>query len=211
LEGRKTFGNTMKYILMGLSSNFGNMFSVAAATLFLPFLPMLPVQILINNFLYDTSQITIPSDNVDETYTRRPQRWNLKIIYRYMFIYGITSSVFDMITFWLLYKVFAVNEAQFRTGWFLESLATQILVVFIIRTQHIPFYKSKPSGKLILSVAVCLFIGWLLPYLPFAERIGFEALPVEIVIFIVVLVFVYLFSAELVKRFIYRKRKKQRH
>lgn len=210
LEGRKTFGNTMKYILMGLSSNFGNMFSVAAATLFLPFLPMLPVQILINNFLYDTSQITIPSDNVDETYTRRPQRWNLKIIYRYMFIYGITSSVFDLITFWLLYKYFSVNEAQFRTGWFLESLATQILVVFIIRTQHVPFYKSKPSTQLILSVAVCLFIGWLLPYLPFAEKIGFEILPVQIVVYISVLVLVYLFTAELVKRFIYRKLKIQR-
>lgn len=205
LEGRKTFGNTMKYILMGLSSNFGNMFSVAAATLFLPFLPMLPVQILINNFLYDTSQITIPSDNVDDTYTNRPQRWNLKIIYRYMIIYGITSSVFDMITFWLLYKYFSVNEAQFRTGWFMESLATQTLVVFIIRTQHIPFYTSKPSGKLILSVAVCLFIGWLLPYLPFAARIGFEALPMHIIAYIIVLVIVYLFSAELVKRFIYNQ------
>ena len=205
LEGRKIFGNTMKYILMGLSSNFGNMFSVAAATLFLPFLPMLPVQILINNFLYDTSQITIPSDNVDDTYTNRPQQWNLKIIYRYMFIYGITSSVFDFITFWLLYKYFSVNEAQFRTVWFMESLATQILVVFIIRTQHSPFYESRPSGKLIFSVAVCLFLGWALPYLPFAGKIGFEVLPVEIIIFIVVLVFVYLFSAEFVKRFIYKK------
>lgn len=211
LEGRKTFGNTMKYILMGLSSNFGNMFSVAAATLFLPFLPMLPVQILINNFLYDSSQIAIPSDNVDETYTHRPQRWNLKIIYRFMLIYGITSSVFDLITFWMLYKYFSVNQAQFRTGWFMESLATQILVVFIIRTRHTPFYLSKPSGKLILSVAVCLFIGWLLPYLPFAEKIGFEVLPVEIVILIVALVFVYLFSAEMVKRFIYRKRAKPHH
>jgi len=181
------------------------MFSVAAATLFLPFLPMLPVQILINNFLYDTSQITIPSDNVDDTYTNRPQRWNLKLIYRYMIIYGITSSVFDMITFWLLYKVFSVNEAQFRTGWFMESLATQILVVFIIRTQHTSFHASKPSGKLVLSVAVCLAIGWLLPYLPFAGKIGFEVLPLEIVIFIVALVVVYLICAELVKRFIYIK------
>jgi Mg2+-importing ATPase len=207
LEGRKTFGNTMKYILMGLSSNFGNMFSVAAATLFLPFLPMLPVQILINNFLYDTSQIAIPSDNVDDTYTNRPQRWNLKIIYRYMFIYGITSSVFDLITFWLLYKYFSVNEEQFRTGWFMESLATQILVVFIIRTHHTPFYMSKPSGKLITSAAVCLIIGWLLPYLPFARKIGFEALPMHIMTYIIVLVIVYLFSAELVKRLIYDQSK----
>lgn len=206
LEGRKTFGNTMKYILMDLSSNFGNMFSVAAATLFLPFLPMLPVQILINNFLYDTSQISIPSDNVDATYTNRPQRWNLKMIYRYMLVYGITSSVFDLVTFWLLYKYFSVNEAQFRTGWFMESLATQVLVVFIIRTQHVPFYKSKPSLRLILSVAACLFIGWLLPYIPFAQKIGFEKLPLGIVAYIVVLVVIYLITAELVKRFIYRKK-----
>jgi Mg2+-importing ATPase len=204
LEGRKTFGNTMKYILMGLSSNFGNMFSVAVATLFLPFLPMLPVQILINNFLYDTSQITIPSDNVDDSYIKRPQRWNLKIIYRYMFIFGITSSVFDIITFWLLHKIFTVNVAQFRTGWFLESLATQILVVFIIRTQRTPFFKSSPSGKLILSVTVCLILGWLLPYLPFAGKIGFQALSFEIVLFILLLVCGYLMTAEFVKRFIYR-------
>jgi P-type Mg2+ transporter len=209
LEGRKTFGNTMKYILMGLSSNFGNMFSVAAATLFLPFLPMLPVQILINNFLYDTSQVTIPSDNVDETYIARPQRWNLKMIYRYMFIYGITSSVFDLLTFWLLFSYFAVNEAQFRTGWFMESLATQILVVFIIRTQHTPFLASKPSKKLIFSTLLCLFIGWLLPYLPFANKIGFEAVPLHIINYLVVLVIIYLFCAELVKRFIYSHLKKE--
>jgi P-type Mg2+ transporter len=205
LEGRKTFGNTMKYVLMGLSSNFGNMFSVAAATLFLPFLPMLPVQILINNFLYDTSQVAIPSDNVDETYIARPQRWNLKMIYSYMFIYGITSSVFDFLTFWLLYKYFAVNEAQFRTGWFMESLATQILVVFIIRTQHTPFAASKPSIKLIASTLICLSIGWLLPYLPFAGKIGFEILPWSILVYIVILVMAYLFCAELVKRFIYTR------
>jgi Mg2+-importing ATPase len=125
-----------------------------------------------------------------------------------MFIYGITSSIFDLITFWLLYKYFSVNEAQFRTGWFMESLATQILVVFIIRTQHTPFYTSKPSRKLIFSVAICLFIGWLLPYLPFAGRIGFEVLPIEIVLFIIALVFVYLISAEFVKRFIYMKPQK---
>ena len=205
LEGRKTFGNTMKYVLMGLSSNFGNMFSVAAATLFLPFLPMLPVQILINNFLYDLSQVTIPSDNVDDSYIQRPQHWNLKMIYRYMFIFGITSSIFDLFTFWLLYTYFAVNQAQFQTGWFIESLATQILVVFIIRTQQTPFFKSKPSIKLVISVLVCLIIGWLLPYMPFANKIGFEALPLPLLAYIVILVCFYLFCAEWVKRLIYRQ------
>jgi Mg2+-importing ATPase len=203
LEGRKTFGNTMKYVLMGLSSNFGNMFSVAIATLFLPFLPMLPVQILINSFLYDTSQIAIPSDNVDHSYIERPQRWNFKMIYRFMFIFGITSSIFDLLTFWLLYKYFAVDEAKFRTGWFIESLATQILVVFIIRTQQVRSYKSKPSRKLVLSTLLCLLIGWLLPFMPFAEKIGFEILPPKIIACIIVLVITYLFCAEFVKRFIY--------
>jgi len=205
LEGRKTFGNTMKYILMDLSSNFGNMFSVAAATIFLPFLPMLPVQILINNFLYDTSQVTIPSDNVDESYIKKPQRWNLKMIYSFMFIFGLTSSIFDILTFYLLYKYFSVNEAQFRTGWFMESLATQTLVVFIIRTRLIPFKESKPGKKLVMSVILCLAIGWLLPYLPFAPVMGFDKLPGKVVLFIIAVVLIYLFTAEFVKRFIYRR------
>jgi magnesium-transporting ATPase (P-type) len=132
LEGRKTFANTMKYIHMDLSSNFGNMFSVAAATTFLPFLPMLPVQILLNNFLYDSSQVAIPTDNVDASYVRVPRRWDMRQIRNYMILFGLTSSVFDMATFFLLYKMFPVTTAQFRTGWFMESLATQILVVFVI-------------------------------------------------------------------------------
>lgn len=204
LEGRKTFGNTMKYILMGLSSNFGNMFSVAAATMFLPFLPMLPVQILLNNFLYDTSQFTIPTDHVDESYIQKPQRWNLKMIYSYMFVFGLTSSVFDILTFYLLYKYFSVSQTQFRTGWFMESLATQILVVFIIRTRHIPFKVNKPSKPLVISVLLCLGAGWLLPYLPFADLLGFEPLPGFLVMYIVTVVLIYLFTAELVKRVIYR-------
>jgi P-type Mg2+ transporter len=205
LEGRKTFGNTMKYILMGLSSNFGNMFSVAAATLFLPFLPMLPAQILINNFLYDTSQITIPSDNVDESYIQKPQRWNLKMIRNYMLIFGLVSSAFDLVTFYLLYKYFAVSEAQFRTGWFMESLATQILVVFIIRTNHLPFIQSRPGKFLVLSTLGCLIAGWVLPYLAIGKLTGFEPLPPNIVFFIIAVVVTYLFCAELVKRFIYRR------
>jgi P-type Mg2+ transporter len=205
LEGRKTFGNTMKYILMGLSSNFGNMFSVAAATLFLPFLPMLPAQILVNNFLYDTSQITISSDNVDESYMQKPQRWNLKMIRNYMIVFGLVSSVFDLITFYLLYKYFAVSNKQFQTGWFLESLATQILVVFIIRTNHLPFIQSKPSKFLVVSTLTCLTIGWILPYLSIGRLMGFEPLPFQIIVFIVVVSILYLICAELVKRYIYRR------
>jgi Mg2+-importing ATPase len=204
LEGRKTFGNTMKYILMGLSSNFGNMFSVAAATLFLPYIPMLPVQILLNNFLYDTSQIAIPTDSVDEKYIQQPKHWNIKMIYSYMFIFGITSSLFDIITFYLLYSAFKVSENQLRTGWFMESLATQILVVFIIRTREIPFIKSKPSKNLTISVLACLFIGWLLPYSPFSNLLHFQPLPNNVLTIIIVLVVVYLITAEIVKQFIYK-------
>ncbi|HEX4875197.1 MAG TPA: magnesium-translocating P-type ATPase [Chitinophagaceae bacterium] len=205
IEGRKTFGNTMKYVLMGLSSNFGNMFSVAAATLFLPFLPMLPAQILINNFLYDTSQVTIPTDNVDKAYTQKPQRWNLKMIYQYMLIFGLTSSLFDFATFYLLFDVLEVTEAQFRTGWFMESLGTQILVVFIIRTSLVPFIESKPGKYLVISVVTCLAIGWLLPYTGFATYIGFSPLPASVILMLIGLILLYLFTAELVKRFIYRR------
>lgn len=205
LEGRRTFSNTLKYILMCLSSNFGNMFSVAAATFLLPFLPMLPIQILINNFLYDTSQITIPYDNVDKDLLKRPQRWDMKMIRRYMLVFGLTSSVFDMLTFVLLFKVFHVDEAQFRTGWFMESLATQILVIFVIRTQQTPFFKSKPSRTLVVSMLFCLTIGWLLPYMPFASVIGFEPLEQHILLAIVGLVILYLFLVEIVKYFFFKK------
>jgi Mg2+-importing ATPase len=205
LEGRKTFANTMKYILMALSSNFGNMFSVAIAAVFLPFLPMLPNQILINNFLYDFSQIAIPYDSVDAAYTQKPQRWDMKLVRHFMWVYGLTSSVFDVLTFFLLYSVFKVSEAGFQTGWFMESLATQILVVFVIRTRKSPFWKSKPAGVLVLSTFACLGIGWFLPYSPLRNLIGFAVLPTAVTAWIIVLVTVYVFVAELVKRLIFKK------
>ena len=151
IEGRKTVSNSMKYVLMCISSNFGNMFSIAIATLFLPFFPMLPIQILINNFLYDSAQINLPSDDVDEISLIKPQIWDLNLVRTYMLFYGLLSSIFDMITFWLLYHFFGLAAEQFRTGWFMESLATQILVVFIIRTPIVPFYKSRPSKKLLFG------------------------------------------------------------
>jgi Mg2+-importing ATPase len=142
---------------------------------------------------------------VDKSYIRRPQRWNLKMIYKYMFIFGITSSVFDLLTFFLLYQFFNVSQAQFRTGWFLESLATQILVVFIIRTWHVPFKESRPSKNLVISVSLCLAAGWVLPYLPFSKLAGFEKLPGQVLLYITGIVIIYLFAAEWVKRFIYRR------
>jgi Mg2+-importing ATPase len=203
LEGRRTFANTMKYILMALSSNFGNMFSVAVAAVFLPFLPMLPNQILINNFLYDSSQIAIPYDTVDVEYTKRPQRWDMKLVRHFMWVYGLTSSLFDVLTFILLYKVFKVSEAGFQTGWFMESLATQILVVFVIRTRKSPFWRSKPAKILVISVLSFLGIGWFLPYSPLSGLIGFVALPPALVGWITLLVLAYLIVAEFVKRWIF--------
>src|SRR5215469_14803137 len=147
LEGRKAFGNVMKYLLMGTSSNFGNMFSMAGASLFLPFLPMLPMQILLNNFLYDVSQVTIPTDNVDETFIRKPHHWDIALIRDFMLFIGPISSIYDFLTFWVMLAVLHASEPLFHTGWFVESLATQTLVLFVIRTVGNPL-RSRPSRPL---------------------------------------------------------------
>ena len=199
LEGRKAFGNVMKYLLMGTSSNFGNMFSMAAAMLFLPFLPMLPTQILLNNFLYDLAQVTIPSDAVDETFIRKPQRWNIKLIRDFMLYIGPLSSIYDFVTFFVLLKVFHASEQFFHTGWFVESLATQTLVIFVIRTAGNPF-RSRPSLALtITTIAVVLFAA-LLPYTPLGALLGFVALPVSFLLFTALATGTYLILVELVKR-----------
>jgi Mg2+-importing ATPase len=155
IEGRRSFANIMKYIIMGTSSNFGNMFSMAAASLFLPFLPMLPTQILLNNFLYDISQISIPSDNVDPALLHRPKRWQIAFIRQFMMIIGPISSIYDFLTFGVLLWVFHASSSAmlFHTGWFVESLATQTLVVFVIRTAASPL-KSRPSRPLLIGVLV---------------------------------------------------------
>jgi P-type Mg2+ transporter len=144
IDGRKAFGNVFKYILMGTSSNFGNMFSMAAAAVFLPFLPMLPTQILLNNFPYDLSQVTIPSDNVDLAYIRSPQRWNVRVIRNFMLLIGPISSIYDFLTFVIPLRVFHSSEALFHSGWFVESLATQTLVLFVIRAAGRP-WSNRPS------------------------------------------------------------------
>lgn len=205
LEGRKTFGNTMKYILMGLSSNFGNMLSVAAATFFLPFLPMLPAQILINNFLYDTAQISIPSDNVDEHFMKKPQHWNFSGIYTYMIVFGCISSIVDFATFYTLNTIFSVDEKTFRTGWFMESLATQTLVIFIIRTTERPIWRNPPGKYLVIGIILCMTIGWLLPYSPIASWIGFTPLSTPLLLVIIGFTIVYLLVANWVNQFMHRK------
>src|SRR5215470_10746959 len=158
VEGRRAFGNIMKYVLMGTSSNFGNMLSMAGASLFLSFLPMLPLQILLNNFLYDLCQVPIPSDRVDDTYTVKPKRWNVGFIRRFMLLIGPLSSIYDFLTFWIMLSIFHADERLFRTGWFVESLATQTLVIFIIRTAG-PFWGSRPSAGLAGGVCACVAVG----------------------------------------------------
>jgi Mg2+-importing ATPase len=184
LEGRKAFGNVMKYLLMGTSSNFGNMFSMAGASMFLKFLPMLPTQILLNNFLYDLSQVTIPTDRVDESYIRKPKKWDIKLIRKFMIAIGPISSVYDFLTFYVLLKVLHAKENEFHSGWFVESLATQVLVIFVIRTAGNPF-KSKPSVALSTTTLIIVAIGVLLPYSPVAATLGLVPLPLMFYAFLI--------------------------
>ena len=204
LEGRKSFGNVMKYLLMGTSSNFGNMFSMAGAALFLPFLPMLPTQILLNNFLYDLAQITIPTDNVDSSFIRKPQHWDIKLIRNFMLVIGPISSVYDFLTFYVLLAYFHAPEAEFHTGWFVESLATQTAVVFVIRTVGNPF-KSRPSRALAITVVAVILISIVLPFTPLGPVLGFVPLPFSYFVFLAAATITYLFLVEIVKRRLMRK------
>jgi Mg2+-importing ATPase len=178
-EGRRIFANTIKYVLMGTSSNFGNMFSAAGASLFLSFLPMLPSQILLNNLLYDSSQLAIPTDNVDEEQLRRPSHWDLGFIRRFMIFFGPLSSVFDFATFGVMLWVFNADAGEFRSGWFVESLATQTLVIFAIRTRRVPFFRSQASRPLTFAALGVVVVGGVLPATPLAHALGFDPLPVS--------------------------------
>jgi Mg2+-importing ATPase len=206
VEGRRCFANIMKYIIMSTSSNFGNMFSMAAASLFLPFLPMLPTQILLNNFLYDTSQVAVPGDNVDPALLHRPKRWQIAFIRQFMTIIGPISSLYDFLTFGVLLWLFhaSANAPLFRTGWFVESLATQTLVVFVIRTAGNPF-KSRPSGRLLIGVVAVSFAGAALPYTPLGVVLGFTPLPLSLLGAIALLALTYLFLVQVVKTWFYRR------
>jgi Mg2+-importing ATPase len=199
IEGRKAFGNVMKYLLMGTSSNFGNVLSMAAASFFLPFLPMLPTQILLNNLLYDVGQLTIPTDNVDETYLQKPQRWDISLIRNFMVFIGPISSLFDFLTFYVLLQVFRASEAQFHTGWFVESLATQTLVLFVIRTSKNPL-RSRPSRPLLATCLAVVAIGIYLPFSPLAGMLGFTRLPASFFAFLAAATGAYLLLVEVAKR-----------
>jgi Mg2+-importing ATPase len=204
-EGRRTFANTLKYLMMSLSSNFGNMFSMAGASVLLPFLPMTAPQILLNNLLYDSSQLAIPTDNVDESYMVKPRKFKIRFIKLFMVIFGPISSVFDFLTFFILLSVFHFGESAFQTGWFLESIATQTFVVYIIRTKKIPFLQSKPSASLVASTLFALGIACAIIYLPVKKLFGFTSLPLLPILAITSITVVYLLSVEIAKHWFYKK------
>ena len=203
IEGRRTFANVMKYIMMATSSNFGNMASMAAASLFLPFLPMLPSQVLLNNLLYDTSEVPIPRDAVDPADTARPQDWDAGAIRRFMLTLGPVSSLFDFLAFGMLLAVFHADAALFQTGWFVESVATQVLVIFVIRTRGLP-WRSRPDGWLTATSLAVVGIAASLPFSPLGPRLGFVPLPPGLMVAIGLLVVAYLCAAELAKRAFHR-------
>lgn len=223
MEGRRIFANTLKYVLMATSSNFGNMFSAAGASLFLTFLPMLPSQVLLNNLLYDVGQLAIPTDRVDDEILARPTAWDIAFVRRFMVVFGPISSIFDFATFFVMIKILRANHIEFRSGWFVESIATQTLVVFLIRTRRIPFVRSRPSLPMMITPVVVALIGAFLPVSPLASFLGFTALPLAFFLILLGMIGTYLFLIEVAKARFYsaearphrrrptRQERRQRH
>jgi Mg2+-importing ATPase len=210
LEGRKVFANILKYIRMGASSNFGNMFSVLGASIFLPYLPMLPIQILTNNLLYDFSQIPIPTDNVDHDQIAKPRPWDIGNLTRFILFFGPISSIFDYTTFFIMLYVFDCwnpeRASLFQTGWFVESLLTQTLIIHIIRTYRIPFLQSRASTPLLMMTALVMAIGIYLPFSPFASYLKFTPLPTLYWPFLILTLLGYMLLTQFVKQWLLRKR-----
>jgi len=205
VEGRRIFANTIKYVLMGTSSNFGNMFSAAGASAFLSFLPMLPSQILLNNLLYDASQLAIPTDVVDEEQLARPARWDIGFIRKFMLFFGPLSSIFDFATFGVMLWGFGAHASLFRSGWFVESLATQTLVIFAIRTRRVPFFRSRPSVPLLLAALGAVVVGGALPATSLAHDLGFSPLPAGFFFALIAMIACYLALIEFAKRWFFKE------
>jgi Mg2+-importing ATPase len=205
MEGRKTFGNIVKYIKMAASSNFGNMLSMTGASMFLPFLPMLPIQVLLNNFLYDLSQTAIPTDAIDEDYIKKPRPWNVKSIQRFMLFIGPVSSIFDFVTFAVMLFVFKANADLFHTGWFIESLVTQTVVIYVIRTVKIPLFESRPARFLVLTSLIIIAFGILLPFTPLAKGFGLVIPPNFYFVVLGLIVAVYLVMVYFAQQFFIKK------
>jgi P-type Mg2+ transporter len=201
--GRRIFANTLKYVFMGTSSNFGNMFSAAAASAFLPFLPMLPSQILLGNLLYDSSQLAIPTDRVDEEQLAAPSHWDVSFIRRFMLTFGPINSLFDFLTFGLMLGVLHASEVEFHTGWFLENPATGTFIVFSIRTCRVPFWRSRPGTLLTATLLSVNAIGVVLTVTPLGSKLGFTLLPWQFFAALVVFIFAYLLLVEATKKVFY--------
>jgi Mg2+-importing ATPase len=202
-EGRRTFANTLKYVFIATSANFGNMFSMAGASLFLSFLPLLPKQILLINLLTDMPEMTIAGDSVDPELTDRPRRWNIRFIRRFMIVFGLISSIFDYATFGLLIWLNATIE-QFRTGWFIESIVSAALIVLVVRSRR-PFFQSRPSKLLLAATIAVVVIAVITPHLPLVSVFGLKAMPSHFYPLIALVVLAYIGTAEITKRAFYRR------
>jgi Mg2+-importing ATPase len=205
-EGRRTFANTMKYIFTTTSANFGNMFSMAILSPFLPFLPLLAKQILLNNFLSDIPAMTIATDDVDPELVDIPRRWDIKFIRNFMITFGLVSSVFDFATFGILIYVLKAFEEQFRTGWFVESLLTELIILLILRTRR-PFFKSKPGRYMWISTLLVGLIALALPYVSTAELFGFVPLPATMMLVLIAITVTYAAANELAKKTFFARMK----
>jgi P-type Mg2+ transporter len=194
-------------VLTTISANFGNMFSMAAASIFLPFLPLLASQILLNNFLSDIPATTIASDRVDAEWVARPRRWDTVFIRDYMVLFGLVSSLFDFLTFGVLLWLFQAAPEEFRTGWFIESLLTELVIALVVRTRG-PFWRSRPGNLLMISTAIVIVLTLVLPYLPFTSIFGFVPLPAPLMLAMIVLTLAYVGAAEIAKKFFYAGRRR---
>jgi len=202
-EGRTTFANTLKYVLMATSANFGNMFSMAGASLLLPFLPLLPKQILLTNLLTDMPETTIASDSVDAEMLARPRRWDIRFIRSFMLAFGVLSSVFDYLTFGALLFLLKAGTDQFRTGWFVESVVSASLIVLVVRSRR-PFFRSRPGKRLLWATLGVVAAALVTPYLPIAPLLGLTPLPPSFLGLVAVVVAMYIVAGELAKHIFYR-------
>jgi P-type Mg2+ transporter len=202
-EGRTTFANTLKYVFMATSANFGNMFSMAGVSLFLPFLPLLPKQILLTNLLTDFPEMTIATDSVDRDMISKPRRWNIQFIRNFMLVFGLISSVFDYLTFGTLWFIVHATPEQFRTGWFIESVISAAAIVLVIRTRK-PFFKSQPSKYLLTTTLAIVAITSILPYVPVAGLLDLQPLPASFLSLLGVIVAIYMVTADQMKQIFYQ-------
>ena len=209
IEGRRVFGNIIKYIKMAVSSNFGNVFSVLVASIFLPFLPMVPIQLLTQNLLYDISQISIPWDNMDEEYLKMPRKWNADDIGRFMIFIGPISSIFDIVTFIVMFTVFKANvesmQGLFQAGWFIEGLLSQTLIVHMIRTKKVPFLQSRASYPVLILTMTIMIIGVAIPFTTLGTYLGFQVLPLSYFPWLIGILLCYCSLTQVVKKLYIKK------